>query len=74
MPTSARPAKPKVWSPAYKDISEVPELEIRRLIEEVLAQAGGTDPKDLIRSVARRLGFERTGKNIEKWIGDVSRR
>jgi hypothetical protein len=37
----------------------------------VLARAGGTDQKDLARSVARRLGFERTGKNIERRIGEV---
>jgi very-short-patch-repair endonuclease len=64
------PLRPKV-PPHYKSIADVPEAEIRRSVTEVLVQAGSTDSKDLIRSVARRLGFERTGKNIERRISEI---
>jgi very-short-patch-repair endonuclease len=66
----SRPTRPEATQ-RYKTIADVPEAEIRRSVTEVLAQAGGTDPKDLTRSVAHRLGFERTGKNIERRISEV---
>jgi hypothetical protein len=71
-PTAPRPqpARPQPKQ-RYRSIADVPESEIRRAVTEVLVQAGGTDPKDLTRSVAYRLGFERTGKNIEQRINGV---
>jgi hypothetical protein len=68
--TPPSPKRPKATQ-SHKSIADVSEAVIRGAVTEVLVQAGGTDPKDLTRSVARRLGFERTGKNIERRITDV---
>jgi hypothetical protein len=79
-PTPSEPPRPAdppprttqpTTTPRPKSIAEVPDADIRFLVTEVLSQAGGTDPKDLIRTVAHRLGFERNGKNIGRRTTDV---
>jgi hypothetical protein len=46
----------------------VPDAEIRRLLTAALAKYGATGTEDLVKRVARQLGFKRTGENIRARI------
>ena len=49
----------------------MPDAEIRRLLTESLAKFGGTGTEDLVKRVARRLGFKRTGETIRARVAAV---
>jgi hypothetical protein len=46
----------------------VPDADIRRLLTEALAKYGATGTEDLVKRIARQLGFRRTGENIRARI------
>ena len=54
----------------YNSIADVPGGAIRAAALVVLVQAGATDWEDLLRLVARELGFQRLGRTIrERLVG-----
>ena len=50
--------------PQYKAIDDVPRSTIQEFLLDALARFGATDEADLVQTVARRLGFQRTGPRI----------
>jgi very-short-patch-repair endonuclease len=77
-PTEERPPTPGPLEPApvtkvpaaptYESIDEVPETVLQELVCRTLHAAGATEDAGLIQSVARQLGFKRTGKRIQARI------
>ena len=63
-----RDAKP---APRFADIEDVPDGEIARVLLRLAVTFGVTPREDLIKSTARELGFERTGKRISAQIESV---
>jgi very-short-patch-repair endonuclease len=61
-PVPAPPPPP----PDYERIDDVPEEVVRATVTSVLTACGATEPDDLHRAVARRLGFDRTGSKIKQ--------
>jgi very-short-patch-repair endonuclease len=55
----------------YASIEDVPDEHIRRLLTESLTRFGGTGTEDLVKRVARQLGFKRTGDVIRGRIATV---
>ena len=55
----------------YASIEDVPDEHIRRLLTESLTRFGGTGTEDLVKRVARQLGFKRTGDVIRGRITTV---
>lgn len=55
----------------YASIDVVPEDVIQEAVVEILRQCGRTTGDDLIKAVARQLGFQRTGHKIQKRIGTI---
>ena len=53
----------------YSNIDLVPEDVIQNSVMQILRQCGRTTHDDLIRAVARQLGFQRTGHKIQSRIG-----
>ena len=51
---------------SFANIADVPESRIRASAKDVLARAGATDWDDLIKLVARDLGFSKAGKRIRQ--------
>lgn len=75
-PTDREPEKPTILRIAkntrratYPSIEEVPEDVIQDAVMQILRLCGQTTQDDLIRSVARELGFLRTGHKIQNRIG-----
>ncbi|MFV1965874.1 MAG: hypothetical protein ACC628_10655 [Pirellulaceae bacterium] len=52
----------------------MPDEEIRALAEAVLSRAGAVGWKNLLKQVARELGFGRTGKNIRERLESILER
>ena len=48
----------------------MPDAEIRRLLTAALGKYGGTGTEDLVKRVARQLGFKRTGPKIRERVAD----
>jgi hypothetical protein len=55
----------------YDSIDDVPEKSLRDEILRVVGHCGATQPNELIQSVARALGFRRTGKKIQSRIEET---
>jgi very-short-patch-repair endonuclease len=53
----------------FSSIDEVPSDVLKKVILEVLNRYGHTTDEELIKTVARKLGFHRVGKRIEARIG-----
>jgi very-short-patch-repair endonuclease len=53
---------------AYANIDAVPEDAIQNAILQILRQCGRTTRDDLIKAVARQLGFQRTGRKIQNRV------
>ncbi|MFG0333882.1 MAG: AAA domain-containing protein, partial [Maioricimonas sp. JB049] len=56
--------------PAFSAIEEVPETYLTSRLQEIARRLGTTQRDDLIRSVARDLGFARTGNRIRQRIDE----
>jgi very-short-patch-repair endonuclease len=54
--------------PSYGSINEVPDRMLRELLCDSLQTFGATEAGELIRAVARRLGFRKTGSRIQTRI------
>jgi hypothetical protein len=52
----------------YANIDIVPEDVIQNAIMQILRQCGRTTRDDLIKAVARQLGFQRTGRKIQNRV------
>src|SRR5262249_37458448 len=65
------PARPQPEPLRYRSIDEVPEVTLREAILGVLRSYGATATEDLVRTVARRLSFQRTGKRIQERVEEV---
>jgi very-short-patch-repair endonuclease len=52
----------------YQSIDDVPEADLREVMCRVLQTFGATGENELIQTVARHLGFKRTGKRIQTRI------
>lgn len=61
-------------SHTFQKIDDVPDEEIRALAEAVLSRAGAVGWKNLLKQVARELGFGRTGKNIRERLESILER
>jgi len=57
-----------IYSLCYSRIEDVPYQQLGKTIVNVLSRSGQTDRKELIRAVARDLGFSRTGNKIQARI------
>ena len=57
----------------FQKIEDVSQRQIADLVRKVLELNGATDQDDLIVTVARKLGFERTGSKISQRIGRLIR-
>ena len=55
-------------APTYGSIDDVPETILREMLCRSLDTFGATEADDLIRAVARQLGFARTGARIQARI------
>jgi very-short-patch-repair endonuclease len=62
---------PEAELPCYKDIDAVPDGLLRETLRCLLRAYGSTQEDDLIKSVARKLGFGRTGRRIQARIEQV---
>jgi very-short-patch-repair endonuclease len=51
-------------TPSYRSIDDVPQVTIRKLLLDSLTRFGTTGEAELVKSVARQLGFQRTGARI----------
>jgi len=58
------------WT-TYKSIADVPDSAIQAAATNVLVQAGATDWDDLIKLMARELGFKRVGSEIRHRIESI---
>lgn len=67
-PVLLKIAKSTVRQSTYSNIEEVPEDVIQNAVMQILQQCGRTTRDDLIRAVARQLGFQRTGRKIQDRI------
>jgi very-short-patch-repair endonuclease len=67
-PAAPVPAVPSPPTPAYERIDDVPESVLREVVCRALQAFGATEDGELIQSVARRLGFRRTGQRIQARI------
>jgi len=65
-PTVVEVGRPVVK--VYSSIIDVPKGEIQKTAEAVLKRAGATEQDDLIKLVARELGFQRLGPRIRQKI------
>lgn len=52
----------------FASIDDVPTAEIARVLIETLKRCGATPKDDLIRQVARQLGFQRSGRRIQETV------
>ena len=52
----------------FASIDDVPDADIRRLLTDGLAKYGATGTEDLVKRIARQLGFQRTGDKIRARI------
>ena len=72
MAVDAKPApaatKPSPRTPDYDSIDDVPEPVLREKVCGTLQAFGATESGELIQSVARQLGFRRTGDRIQERI------
>ncbi|QDU39206.1 hypothetical protein Mal4_35430 [Maioricimonas rarisocia] len=59
--------------PNFSTIEEVPEGYLAGRLQDIARRLGATQRDDLIRSVARDLGFARTGSRIRQRIDDCLR-
>ena len=66
IPAPSSPAQPPARR--FKAIAEVPEAVVRSTISDILLRSGATRRDELPRAVAHKLGFERTGKIIERRV------
>ena len=55
----------------FEDIDDVPDGQIRASALVVLVRTGATDWDDLVKHVARELGFARTGRKIRERLETV---
>lgn len=51
---------------SYNSIEDVPDRIIRELLRDLLTRYGQTTREELIKSTARQLGFQRTGRKIQE--------
>lgn len=58
-------------TPSFTNIDDVSDETIARVVLRLAVTFGATPREDLIRSCARELGFERTGKRISSRIESV---
>ena len=78
-PTDSNEERPILKMPAahreapslgyYSNIDEVPENVLRQAVVELLRRFGQTNRDELLRAVARQLGFQRTGRRIQDRVG-----
>jgi len=55
-------------SGSYSSIEDVPNNILREVISGLLRRVGQTSREQLVKSVARELGFQRTGKKIQERV------
>lgn len=70
-PVTIEKANPRIFTiptQKYQSINDVPESIIIDFIITILDSFGETDQNELIQSVARKLGFNRTGAKIRERI------
>jgi very-short-patch-repair endonuclease len=60
--------EPPPPTPNYNSIDDVPDSVLRDKLRATLQAVGATESRDLIQSVARKLGFRRTGSRIQERI------
>jgi very-short-patch-repair endonuclease len=58
----------------FRDVEHIPVEEIEQAVKEILSDALSISQEELIASVSRALGFNRTGQNIRARLGKVLRR
>jgi hypothetical protein len=61
---TARPVK-AYPSASFPDIDDVPEGNIRTILVSLVAEFGATQPDDLFRATARRIGFKKCGPKMK---------
>ncbi len=62
------PNEEALVSGSYSSIEDVPNHVLRELISGLLRRVGQTSREQLVKSVARELGFQRTGKKIQERV------